>query len=208
VLISKLHESQIDTAAAVLVRAFFDSPVWTWLAPDEAKRSELMPWFMRTALRHGLWSGETYVIGDPMAGVAMWDPPGKLDADLDADAERDAKPSWDELPARMDPEALARFNAMNGTQGPVHERVSGGAPMWYLSLIGVEPAAQRAGAGTALLRDMFARTDGAGVPCMTETAKEANVPYYERHGFVVAHSGAVPLGGPRFWTMLRDPARA
>jgi hypothetical protein len=43
------------------------------------------------------------------------------------------------------------------------------------------------------------------VPCMLETEKEANVPYYERHGFVVAESGTLPLDGPHFWTMWRDP---
>jgi ribosomal protein S18 acetylase RimI-like enzyme len=203
--VTKLHESQLDEAAGVLTRAFFDYPVWTWLAADEAQRWELMPWFMRVSLRYGLLTGETYVAGEPIVGVAMWEPPGGLDADLDEDAAGRAKTGWDELPARMGEAAMARFNAMIATQRPVRERVSGGAPVWYLPWIGVDPAAQRSGVGTALLRDVFARADAQGIPCMLETEKEANVPYYERHGFVVAEFGTLSLAGPRFWTMLRRP---
>ena len=58
--------------------------------------------------------------------------------------------------------------------------------------------------GRALLADMFARADASGVPCLLETEKEANVPYYEQHGFRVVASGVLPLDGPGFWTMRRE----
>jgi GNAT superfamily N-acetyltransferase len=205
--ITKLRASKLDEAAALLVRAFFDYPVWTWLEPDEAKRRTLMPWFMRASLSYGVISGETYVAGDPLLGVAMWEPPGKVDADLEDDPERDRKTGWDEFPQRMGAEATARFDAMIETQRPVRERVSRGQPVWYLPWVGVEPSAQRNGVGRALLEDMFARTDASGMSCMLETEKQANVPYYELHGFVVAEAGTLPLGGPSFWTMRRDPMR-
>jgi hypothetical protein len=41
---------------------------------------------------------------------------------------------------------------------------------------------------------------------MLETENAANVPNYERHGFAVAESGTLPLGGPGFWTMRREVA--
>lgn len=203
--ITKLNESQIDAAADVLVRAFFDYPVWMWLAPDESHRRELMPWFMRLSLSWAIGQGETYVAGDPIAGVAMWEPPGRLDADLDEDEKRQTRNAWDELPQRAGAQAMSRFNAMISAQRPIRERLSAGGPVWYLPWLGIDPAVQRSGVGTALLRDMFARADASSVPCMLETEKEANVPYYERHGFVVAEAGELPLGGPRFWTMWRDP---
>lgn len=203
-LIGKLEESQIDVAADVLVRAFFDYPVWTWLAPDETQRGELMPWFMRLSLHWALAQDETYLAGDPIAGVAMWEPAGRLDADLDDDATAHATSAWDELPQRAGADTMARFDAMILAQRPIREKLSAGKPVWYLPWLGVDPAAQRTGVGGALLRVMFARADADGVPCMLETEKEANVPYYERHGFAVAASGELPLGGPRFWTMWRD----
>jgi GNAT superfamily N-acetyltransferase len=204
VQIAKLHEAQIDSAADLLTRAFFDYPVWTWMAPDEAHRRDLMPWFMRMSLGYGIRTGETYVAGDPIVGVAMWEPPARLNEHPD-DPDIDARSGWNEVPQRLGADGMARFNAMIETQRPVRERLSAGAPVWYLPWLGVDPPSQRGGVGTALLADMFARADAAGTPCMLETEKEANVPYYERHGFTVAESGTLPLGGPRFWTMWRNP---
>jgi ribosomal protein S18 acetylase RimI-like enzyme len=204
--ITELREAQLEDAADVLAHAFFDYPAWTWLAPDDAQRRELMSWFMRMSLRYGLLSGHTYVAGDPIAGVAMWEPPLSLDATPD-DPDIDAQTGWNELPQRMGADGTARLNAMIETQRPIRDRLSGGAPAWYLPWLGVEPSSQRSGVGKALLYDMFARIDAAGTPCMLETEKEANVPYYERHGFVVAESGTLPLSGPPFWTMWRDPSR-
>jgi len=77
-------------------------------------------------------------------------------------------------------------------------------PHWYLALIGVDPAFQGSGVGTALLRPRLAACDETGVPAYLETQKPENVPYYERFGFkvrtVVRHEGCPPL-----WTMWRDP---
>jgi GNAT superfamily N-acetyltransferase len=204
--IAKLTESQLDDAADLLARAFFDYPAWTWMAPDETHRRALMPWFMRMSLRYGLLAGETYVAGDPIAGVAMWEPPPTHDATPD-DPNIDAKTGWNEAPERLGANGMARFNAMVEVQRPIRDRLSGGALVWYLPWLGVEPSMQRGGVGKALLTDMFARVDAAGTPCILETEKEANVAYYERHGFVVAESGTLPLGGPGFWTMLRQPPK-
>jgi hypothetical protein len=52
---------------------------------------------------------------------------------------------------------------------------------------------------------MFTRLDAAGLPCCTETSNELNVPYYQRHGFVVVGEGTYALDGPRFWVMRRGP---
>jgi len=199
--VTRLTEGQIEEASGLLRRAFFDYPVWTWLASDERQRRDVMPWFMGMSLRYGMLAGEAHGAGDPLLGVAIWDPPGHLDSDFDPDG---TKTGWNEMPQRMGAEFTARFDAMIETQRPVRARVSRGAPIWYLPWLGVEPAAQRTGAGSALLRTMFARTDASGVPCMLETENAANVPYYERHGFVVAESGTLPLGGPGFWTMRRE----
>ena len=38
--VEKLGPDSLERAADVLVRAFFDYPLWTWLLPDEAVRRE------------------------------------------------------------------------------------------------------------------------------------------------------------------------
>jgi len=199
--IVRLDASRIDDAADVLARAFFDYPIWPWMAPDEARRREVMPWFMRMSLRWGLVAAETYTTQD-VAGVAMWEMLPERDVDL-GDAELESM--WNSLPERMGAEGIARFHAMIDTQRPIRERECAGAPMWYLPWLGVEPGVQRSGVGVALLADMFTRADASNVPCLLETEKEANVPYYERQGFRVVASGVLPLDGPGFWTMRREP---
>lgn len=203
--IVKLAASQIDEAADVLARAFFDSPVWTWVAPDESQRRELMPWYMRMSMRFGVLNGETYTTAPLIRGVAAWEPPVRLDADL---SDPEAEAMWEALPERMGEHGIARFHAMIETQRPMREQISAGPPVWYLAWLGVDPAVQQNGVGAALLAHMFARADIDGVPCLTETSKHANVPYYERHGFRVVASGVFPLDGPGVWTMRREPARA
>jgi ribosomal protein S18 acetylase RimI-like enzyme len=207
--IGPLEASQIDSAAAVLARAFFDYPIWRWMLPDEGRRHELMPWFMAIAVRAGLRHGEAYAAGDPIAGVAIWELPGRVDADLDDSAAREGdEATYDDVSVRFGEYAMSRFEAMIETQRPIRQRLIGGAPTWYLPWLGVDPAAQRTGVGRALLGDMFSRMDASKTACLLETENEINVAYYEGHGFRVVASGRLPLDGPGFWTMLRDSPAA
>lgn len=194
-----LDAAQVAEAADLLARAFFASPVWTWVVPDETQRGTAMAWFMSAAVRHGMLGGEVYGAGAPLRGVAIWDRPSD-GIDMDPDG---TKSGFHEISSRMGEYAMVRFAAMSASS-TVREQAMGGQPHWYLSLLAADPASQRTGAGTALLADMFARLDAAGLPCCTETSNEMNVAYYGSHGFAVVGEGTFPLDGPRFWTMRRD----
>jgi hypothetical protein len=37
------------------------------------------------------------------------------------------------------------------------------------------------------------------------THNEANLSFYERHGFRVVREGETPKGGPHAWAMVREP---
>jgi hypothetical protein len=37
------------------------------------------------------------------------------------------------------------------------------------------------------------------------TNNEANLPFYERHGFEIARNDETPKGGPQAWAMVRSP---
>jgi len=197
--VAHLDAAQVDEAAGLLTRAFFASPVWPWLVPDETQRRMAMTWFMSASVRYGMLGGEAYGAGAPLRGVAIWDRPSD-GIDLDPDG---TKSGFHETSSRMGEYVMARFAAMALSQR-VREQAMGGRPHWYLPWLAADPASQRTGAGTALLTAMFTRLDAAGLPCCTETSNEVNVAYYERHGFVVVGEGTFPLDGPRFWTMRRD----
>lgn len=75
-------------------------------------------------------------------------------------------------------------------------------PHWYLAMIGVDPAHQRKGVGAALLETGLRRCDHDHVAAYLECSSVANVPFYQRHGFVLL--GTVqPGSSPPVFPMLR-----
>jgi ribosomal protein S18 acetylase RimI-like enzyme len=78
-------------------------------------------------------------------------------------------------------------------------------PHWYLAGIGVEPSAQGRGVGAALLEPGLVAATRAGLPAVLLTNNEANLAFYERHGFAVVREGATPQGGPHAWAMVKPP---
>jgi ribosomal protein S18 acetylase RimI-like enzyme len=87
----------------------------------------------------------------------------------------------------------------------VFERMGGyhpAEPHWYLPMIGVDPPHQGCGYGSALLRHALMQCDKDHVPAYLESSNPANVPLYERHGFVVL--GTIQVGSsPPITPMLR-----
>src|SRR5262249_11308387 len=105
-------------------------------------------------------------------GAALWLPPG-------------VHPDQAALGAIMQ-ESLAgdRRDEVSG----VFERMGGyhpAEPHWYLPMIGVDPRHQGRGYGSALLRPALMHADRDHVPAYLESSNPANVPLYERHGFLV-----------------------
>lgn len=79
-------------------------------------------------------------------------------------------------------------------------------PHFFLAVLGVEPAQQGRGLGSALLRSLSARADAAGMPCYLETDREAAMRLYMAHGYQVTGEHVLgALDGVRFWLMERPP---
>lgn len=75
-------------------------------------------------------------------------------------------------------------------------------PHLYLWFLGVDPSAQGGGVGRALLAELHADSDAAGVPTYLETATPQNLGFYERDGYEVI--GEIPMpSGPLMWRMER-----
>ena len=96
--------------------------------------------------------------------------------------------------------SAGRAEALNATILPA--RIE--EPHWYLALLGTEPSHQGRGLGSALLAPTLERCDQQGQLAYLESSKQANVPFYQRHGFEVVCELTVP-GGPSVWPMLRKP---
>ena len=80
-------------------------------------------------------------------------------------------------------------------------------PCWFLPLIGVDPARQGQGYGSALLRHALEQCDRDNVPAYLESSNPRNVPLYERHGFQAL--GSIQFGSsPTLVPMLRRSHKA
>ena len=96
--------------------------------------------------------------------------------------------------------SLFRAAKLNDLVSQTHIR----EPHWYLAILGTEPAAQGQGIGSALLAPVLRQCDEMRVIAYLESSKEANIPFYERHGFRVLAELEV-VRGPKLWPMSREP---
>ena len=186
-----------DSLAPVLARAFYDDPLLGWIFPDDATRLRHSAAFFRWDLRRLLPLGATWTT-PAHDGGALWATPGRW------------RESFRELLglSRVMAPALGRRSPTIMRAMTVVEQAHPAEPHLYLGVLGVEPARQGAGVGGALIRPGLLRADGLGVPAYLETAKESNLPFYERHGFTVTREEQLPGGGPRVWFMWREAQSA
>jgi ribosomal protein S18 acetylase RimI-like enzyme len=187
--------ADIDGMAESLALAFHDDPLIQWLFGDEPPRPMRYSrqFFAREGARH-LRHHEVYTL-DGTPGAAYWDPPGR----------------WKTKPLdilRMSPLLLRgirgrTLNALRGL-GRMEAAHAKHPDHYYLAVLGTRPHSQGGGHGSALLAPVQRRCDTDGVGAYLESSKEANIPFYRRHGFEVVEEVAFP-SGPTIWPMWRDP---
>ena len=194
-----LSAEQGAEASRVLARAFHEDPAMKFILPDDNIRARRLPWLLSTAVRYGLLYGRIYTTAK-LEGVAIWFDPRYAKVTL----WRMARTGMLVAPAKLGLRAFGRFmNIMGYIENVQNTEMEG--PHWYLAFIGVEPSHQGRGIGSSLLEPVEREASHNGVPCYLDTMNENNLPLYERHDFKVTHEGYVPKGGPKVWSMLREP---
>jgi GNAT superfamily N-acetyltransferase len=198
--VRKAAVTEAMTLAAMMARAFHDDPAMGWFFPDEGSRPRRLQKFFGDLTLRGQYGrlGEVYTTDDE-AAVAVWAPPGKWRIGP-ADQLRILPGIVTALSIRLTPSRLRAFNYMESK----HPR----QPHWYLSILATDPPSQGKGLGSALLAEVLGRCDEEGLPAYLEASKEANVPFYRRHGFEVTEMITLPGGGPPLWPMWREPRPA
>ena len=192
----------IPAMAGTLARAFARDPFYSFLAGNAPERSQRMRDGWSGILRFGSARlAETYTTDDH-AGVALWIPPGHNGPSL-LESIRLLRPvarlaGWRRL--RTVSTAIQALEARHRHHAPV--------PHFYLSVLGVEPARQGEGVGTALMEPVLARCDRDRIPAYLETATGRNVLLYERLGFDVVEELTLPKTDVHGWLMLRPPSWA
>lgn len=179
-----------DRLVAVIVLAFSTDPAARWAFPDPDQYLREFPNFVKAfggrAFEHRT---AHYVPG--FFGGALWLPP-----DVTPDEEA-VIPLMQRTVAQPDQEAMFSLFEQMGRCHPTE-------PHWYLPLIGVDPAQQGKGYGSALLKHALTRCDSDQKLAYLESSNPRNIPLYERHGFEV--TATIQAGtSPPIFPMLRKP---
>lgn len=193
-----LKATGADTSALVemLVRAFEDDPVASFMFCDDARRPNALRKFFTIQLsRDYLQNGEVWT-SEERSGAALWGPPTKPRPGL-RDLFRVLPLARELMPLPHMRQALRGLFAVESERPKV--------PHWYLATLGTDPSAQHHGVGTALLTETLGRIDEEGMPSYLECSKDRNVPFYARFGFKVTKEMRAVEGGPLIWLMWRDP---
>ncbi|MHA4738968.1 GNAT family N-acetyltransferase [Dyadobacter sp. MSC1_007] len=172
-------------AIGVLTLAFSTDPMARWSLPDPAKYLATFPLIAKAFGGSAFEKGTAY-IANSFTGVALWLPPG----------------------AGSDEESLKRLFDEN-TDDSIKEDMQGifeqmdkfhpTEPHWYLPMIGVDPAHQSAGIGSALMTEALKAVDRDGLIAYLESSNPKNISLYQRHGFEVIgeiQSGSSPFLRP------------
>jgi ribosomal protein S18 acetylase RimI-like enzyme len=182
-----------DAAAVIdtVMLAFAGDPMARWSWADPQLYLATFPRFARAFGGVAFERGTAHRIGH--AGAALWLAPG-----VDPDVEKMGALWAETIPPALHQDGALVMEQMN--------RFHPQEPLWYLPLIGIDPAHQGKGLGGALLRHQLAICDRDGAAAYLESSNPRNVPLYERHGFEAL--GRIQAGSsPTLVPMLRKPRR-
>jgi ribosomal protein S18 acetylase RimI-like enzyme len=189
-LIRTASQADAERCLEVLTRAFaLDLPCrWVW--PDRRQYLQAFPRFAQAFGGAAIELGTAHY-HDSFSGVALWLPPG---------AAPDEESLMRVIRETVSDDRVEAVFSMFEQMGAYHPSEA----HWHLPLIGVDPAHQSRGIGSALLRYALEQCDRQPLPAYLEATSPRNVALYERHGF--AALGRIRVGdSPQIVPMLRRP---
>jgi ribosomal protein S18 acetylase RimI-like enzyme len=193
--VRKATPDDLPRISTALSEAFLDDPLMSWAIPDQDRRQRLEPEFFALFTRAFLRHDQTYTTTGEVVAAALWAPPGAVPV-----SGQDAQELGERIVELAEPDA-PRFLGVNKLFDDHHPHGS----YWYLQFLGVAPAWQGRGIGSALMAPVLARCDREGRRAYLDATSERNRRLYERHGFQ-AEEPFAPPGGPPLWPMWRQPA--
>jgi GNAT superfamily N-acetyltransferase len=197
--VPRVRKAEADDARAVssaLAAAFYDDPVFRWVAPVDSARADACRAFFDLIVDVVATHDEAWTTVDGVTGAALWVPPGRQPI-----AEERAEQLISEMIEieGVEPDRMAEIFALVDETHPDE-------PHEYLFFLGVVPYAQGWGIGSALMGPVLDRADREGSRAYLEASSPRNRALYERHGFRANEPISVP-GSPPLWPMWRDPRR-
>ena len=191
-IIKTVTRSDADRAVANVVLAFSADPIARWFYPDLHQYLLYLPSFVQAFAGRSFEHNSAYYV-DGYMGAALWLPP-----DVHPDENALVELLKRSIPEENQAEIFAFMEEMDSSHPS--------EPHWYLPMIGVDPAQQGNGYGSALLKHSLGRCDAEGKLAYLEASSPKSVPLYRRHGFDLV--GRIQVGSsPPLFPMLREPRR-
>jgi GNAT superfamily N-acetyltransferase len=191
-------EDDHEAVAEALALAFADDPAWAHLLPDAGTRAESLLAYFTVEIENLIPEYRQAWIAEDGSGAAIWARPGRWRVPLG----RTLRPA-----RRLAAVFGRRLPLATWTQLRLERQHPRTPEHWYLHYLGVEPRRQGRGLGGALLAPMLERCDREGTPSYLESSSDRNRVLYERNGFSLTGTFAMPAGGPPIREMWRDPVR-
>jgi GNAT superfamily N-acetyltransferase len=177
----------------------FYATITNHLADDEVRRHQALTQYFDYSMNEGARIGRLVVWPDPSIGAAVWLLPAEKSV---YDAEAKAKAEF--LAATLGPGGADAYRRIIDFMRPRASAVIPGSA-WYLSIVGVAPAAQGQGIGTRLIEPTLADADARGVDSYLETFDRRNLAFYQRLGFSAVASHSEPVTRAAYTVMRRNP---
>jgi GNAT superfamily N-acetyltransferase len=111
--------------------------------------------------------------------------------------------AW-KFPFKLGLKFLRRSGEISKISRQLHETHAPG-PHSYVFLLGVDPAEQGKGFGGQLLKALLDKLDAEQRGCYLETAKEANLSFYQHFGFEVKEAVELKDLELIIWALARKP---
>jgi ribosomal protein S18 acetylase RimI-like enzyme len=185
--IVQASKTDLERVKGVLKLGFASDALLRWVFPDASLFLRCfdiwMEEFSKIAFENNIVYSE-----ENFHGSSLWHPPG---VEFDNSA---LEPTFEYIPSdRID--VVVKFFEEFEKYHP--------EDVWYLAFIAVDPAQQRKGIGSFLLKEALQMIDERGDRAYLEASNEQNKALYERHGFV--EIGRVQFeGSPPAFPMIRE----
>jgi ribosomal protein S18 acetylase RimI-like enzyme len=202
--VSILRRGEHRAGAEAIAAGHADYPTFRHLFPEPRRRARALRAFFAATVRDGIPFNSVFAVchGQRVVATAVWLPPGAF--------------PWSPRRKLAATSALTRVLAADWRAFPTFVRYGANVerdhptePHWYLEVLSVRPEHQRQGLGGRLVTRVLHLADRDLVPCYLETARPANVDYYQRFGFEVMNPALEVIpGGPPLITMRRAEGSA
>lgn len=201
--VARLREDQIEDAAGLIARVFFDQLRLVSFETTEEQRHSYQDGFLRL-VRFFYAHGEPLAatMSENIAGVALWMPPHTAHT-----VEEEAQEFGLLEMGKIFAAPLGRLYPLDRMLRDL--RLSHLTdPHWFLALLNVDPRRRGMGVSSVLLRPILLRADEGMMPCYIETILSDMVPFFKHHGFRILVEGTEPTSGVSYWTLCREPEGA